>query len=64
MRWPPIKVFHLGLFADLDVSFGGVMSLMNLEGRYSVLDWDSYHEDEFDGKLIDQLVVKHSSGVM
>ncbi len=48
---------------DLDVSFGGVMSLMNLEGRYSVLDWDSYHEDEFDGKLIDQLVVKHSSGV-
>ncbi len=56
----PLKV----CLVDLDVSFGSVLALMNIGStKHSVLDWDRYREDEFDRRLVEQLVVRHKSGV-
>ena len=57
----PIKVCLI----DMDTSFGTVSSLLDVKNlvKYSVLDWEGYTAEEFDRRLIDQLVVKHKSGV-
>jgi pilus assembly protein CpaE len=56
----PIKV----CLVDLDTSFGTVSSLLGLNKavKYSVIDWDGYSVEEFDRRLVDQLVLKHGTG--
>jgi cellulose biosynthesis protein BcsQ/ActR/RegA family two-component response regulator len=61
------KVLKLNVvLVDLDVSFGNAETVLNLESddrAYTVLDWDNYQVEAFDRKLIDQLVIKHPSGL-
>jgi len=56
----PLKV----CLVDLDVSFGNTATVLNLdEPPYSVLDFDQYEAEEYDRRLVEQLVVKHPSGI-
>ncbi len=49
---------------DLDVSFGTVATMLQIEPEYDFLDWDQFQPEQFNRKLVDQLVTRHSeSGI-
>lgn len=55
----PLKVCLI----DLDVSFGNCETVLQIEPKTTILDWDKYDIDHFDHKLVSKLVTRHQSGL-
>ncbi len=48
---------------DLDISFGNVEAVLQVEATKNTLDWEGFEPEEFDRSLIDELVTKHPLGL-